>query len=230
MRMYLAMSICNIGSYHWHKPAQWMYYNLIDGDWASNALSWQWVAGCLNSKKYIANQENINKYCGSSEEKTFLDKPYDQLSKVQSLDEFDNSVELELKWRVPHQANPNELVFDDCLKYNYYNLDPQWRKEQLANRILLLEPQIFDQYPISPRVMDFFLKLSKNIPNLILFTGVIAELRALCRGKIFYRQHPLNQYSGTEDSQPKLCNIQGDFSSFFKYWKLCKKALINERN
>ena len=60
MRMYLAMSICNIGSYHWHKPAQWMYYNLIDGDWASNALSWQWVAGCLNSKKYIANQENIN--------------------------------------------------------------------------------------------------------------------------------------------------------------------------
>ena len=35
-----------------------MYYHLLDGDWASNALSWQWVAGSNASKKYYANQAN----------------------------------------------------------------------------------------------------------------------------------------------------------------------------
>ena len=62
LRMYTAAICCNIGQYHWLKPAKWMYYHLLDGDWGSNALSWQWVAGTNSHKKYIANQENINKY------------------------------------------------------------------------------------------------------------------------------------------------------------------------
>jgi len=42
-----------------------MYYHLFDGDWASNAWSWQWIARVNSSKKYFANQENINNYAGS---------------------------------------------------------------------------------------------------------------------------------------------------------------------
>ena len=45
LRMYTAGICCNIGQYHWLNPAKWMYYHLFDGDWGSNALSWQWVAG-----------------------------------------------------------------------------------------------------------------------------------------------------------------------------------------
>ena len=54
-RMYVASLACNIAKSHWRLPARWMYYNLLDADWASNALSWQWVAGANSSKKYIAN-------------------------------------------------------------------------------------------------------------------------------------------------------------------------------
>ncbi|MDP1843438.1 MAG: FAD-binding domain-containing protein, partial [Sediminibacterium sp.] len=61
-RMYTASVVCNIAQSHWLIPAQWMYYHLLDGDWASNACSWQWVAGANSSKKYYANQENINRY------------------------------------------------------------------------------------------------------------------------------------------------------------------------
>ncbi len=50
IRMYVAAIACNIGGSHWKVPAQWMYYHLLDGDWASNALSWQWVAGSNASK------------------------------------------------------------------------------------------------------------------------------------------------------------------------------------
>jgi deoxyribodipyrimidine photo-lyase len=60
-RMYIASVACNIAKSHWWHPAQWMYYHLLDGDWASNACSWQWVAAANSQKKYYANQENINK-------------------------------------------------------------------------------------------------------------------------------------------------------------------------
>ncbi|MCB0847212.1 MAG: deoxyribodipyrimidine photolyase, partial [Bacteroidetes bacterium] len=39
LRMYIASMACNMGKSHWKVPAKWMYYHLLDGDWASNALS-----------------------------------------------------------------------------------------------------------------------------------------------------------------------------------------------
>ena len=48
------------------------------------------------------------------------------------------------------------------LIYNFYNLDPLWRKDENCNRILLLEPEIFNKYPISNKSVDFMLNLAKN--------------------------------------------------------------------
>lgn len=59
------MLTCTIAQPHWLNPARWMNCHLLDGDLASNMLSWQWVASSFSSKKYYANQENINKYIGS---------------------------------------------------------------------------------------------------------------------------------------------------------------------
>lgn len=50
--------------------------------WASNALSWQWVAGANSSKKYFANQDNINKYCATNQRGTFLDTSYEALENM----------------------------------------------------------------------------------------------------------------------------------------------------
>ena len=127
-------------------------------------------------------------------------------------------------------SKPSELTHDDTLIYNYYNLDPLWRVEQKANRILLVEPEVFEQYPVSEKVMEFFLKLSHNIPDLMYFVGSFEELEKLTRRKIYYRQHPLNNYRGIEDKRESLSDVEGNFSSFFKFWKLCKKSLLNERN
>jgi deoxyribodipyrimidine photo-lyase len=44
-RMYTASIVCNVAQTHWLQPARWMYYHLLDGDWASNVCSCQWVAG-----------------------------------------------------------------------------------------------------------------------------------------------------------------------------------------
>ena len=82
-RLYLAALTCNIGKSHWLHPAKWMYYHLLDGDWASNACSWQWVAGANSSKKYYANQENINKYTASKQRNTYLDTSYEVLPEME---------------------------------------------------------------------------------------------------------------------------------------------------
>ena len=83
LRMYVASIACNIAQSHWLNPARWMYYYLLDADWASNSLSWQWVAGSNSNKKYFANQENINKYCFTTQKNTFLDVDYPEFQKFE---------------------------------------------------------------------------------------------------------------------------------------------------
>lgn len=139
-RMYTAALVCNIAKSHWYHPAQWMYYHLLDGDWASNACSWQWVAGANSSKKYYTNQENINKYTHTNQRNTYLDKSYEEIESMQSptalmdTQKFIFSLELPVTSDIPF--NPRLPTFI----YNYYNLDPLWHKDERGNRILLIEP------------------------------------------------------------------------------------------
>ena len=79
LRMYTASAVCNISKAYWKLPSQWMYYHLLDGDLASNTCSWQWVAGSFSTKKYYCNQENINKYCNTHQQNTWLDHDYSVL-------------------------------------------------------------------------------------------------------------------------------------------------------
>lgn len=47
----------------WQLGAQWFHYHLLDGDAASNTLSWRWVAGLhTKGKTYLARADNIRRY------------------------------------------------------------------------------------------------------------------------------------------------------------------------
>jgi deoxyribodipyrimidine photo-lyase len=48
---------------HWELGADFMYRHLLDGDPASNTLSWRWVAGLhTKGKTYLARADNIESY------------------------------------------------------------------------------------------------------------------------------------------------------------------------
>lgn len=64
-RMWLASYVVHLRKVHWHAGAQWMLGYLLDGDQASNHLSWQWVAGLGSSKPYIFNADNVAKYAAA---------------------------------------------------------------------------------------------------------------------------------------------------------------------
>jgi deoxyribodipyrimidine photo-lyase len=170
-RMYLASLVCNIAQSHWLQPARWLYYYLLDGDWASNACSWQWVAGANSSKKYYANQENINKYTNTNQSNTILDLGYEDIENRAIPEELLKIESVELTTELPEQK---EISISDSLPtfiYNYYNLDPLWHRGTVGNRVLLLDPNFFSQYPISKKCMDFVIALSKNIPDIQFYIG-----------------------------------------------------------
>jgi deoxyribodipyrimidine photo-lyase len=227
VRMYIASIACNVGKSHWKTPARWMYYHLIDGDWASNALSWQWVAGSNASKKYYANQPNINKYCHTQQCGTFLDVAYQEFDEMEVPHELKEVTTPVLTTILPKNEPLKIEPSQPILVYNYYNLDPSWRKEQHANRVLLLEPSIFEKYPISEKVLHFILELARNIEGLQLYVGEFEQLKKETgMQEIIFKEHPLNDnYQGTEDARDWMFTVTGYYRSFFSFWKACKKEL-----
>jgi deoxyribodipyrimidine photo-lyase len=227
-RMYMAAVVCNVAQSHWYMPARWMYYHLLDGDWASNACSWQWVAGTNSNKKYVVNQENINRFTYSAQKNTFLDHPYEKLDHLPVPEHLKETIAFEEKTSLPLAENININPTLPTFIYNYYNLDPVWHANEEGNRILLIEPSLFDQYPISRKCMDFMLALSKNIPGIQLYVGSFGELATVFELKnIYYKEHPLNKhYSGTAESRDWLSEaLSGYYPSFFAYWKKLEKHL-----
>lgn len=227
MRMYVATIACNQGKSHWLTPARWMFYHLLDADWASNALSWQWVAGSNANKKYIANQENINKYFHSNQQGTFLDNTYEEIATMSCPDILKETISPELKVHLPQSE---EIQIDPQLPtciYNEYNLDPQWRQDEQVNRVLLFEPSRFEQYPMSPQTIEFIINLSKNINGIQVYVGSFNSLvESYKLDEIIYKEHPLNQhYQGIVDGRDWLSSVTGYYPSFFKFWNKCKKEI-----
>lgn len=227
IRMYIAAIACNIGRSHWRAPARWMYYHLIDGDWASNAISWQWVAGTASSKKYFANQENINRYCHTRQTGTFLDVDYADLESMKIPAPLSETISPVLTTKLP---GTNPLEVDKTLPtliYNSYNLDPNWNADLTANRILLLEPSHFHRYPVSAKVLEFILAVAKNIVGIQIFVGEFADLATNYElADVRYKEHPLNcHYVGKQESRDWMFDVRGYFSSFFSFWKKCERQL-----
>lgn len=221
-RMFVASLCCNLGKSHWLTPAKWMYYHLLDADWASNALSWQWVAGSFSSKKYFVNQETINRFSGFDQEHTFLDCSYEDLKEKDVPKELEALVDLKLSTDLPKaekvSINPELPTFI----YNFYNLDPKWGTDQPSNRVLLLEPSFFQKYPVSPKTIDFILQLTTNIEEIQVVLGEFDEVfDSQYHAQIHYKEHPtVLHYKGTRHERDWMFEkVSGFYPSFFKYWK-----------
>ncbi len=60
----------------WQLGADFFYRHLLDGDSASNTLSWRWVAGLhTKGKRYIATSQNIHKFTAGRFHPTNLVEP-----------------------------------------------------------------------------------------------------------------------------------------------------------
>jgi deoxyribodipyrimidine photo-lyase len=234
IRMYLSSIICNIGKAHWLNPSKWMYYYLLDGDIASNNCSWQWVAGAFSSKKYYCNQENINKYTFSNQTDTFLDTSYEALVDMPIPLSLQATGDIDLHTQLPETKFPLINCSVPTLIYNSYNLDPNWKKEENVNRILLLEPSHFKAYPVSEKVIEFIINLAKQITGIQIYVGEVEEIENIYKENnikssenIFSKEHPaFDYYPGVKEEREWMFpSVTGYHPSFFSYWKKCERYL-----
>lgn len=84
-RLYLASYIVHFKRIKWQAGAKFFLHHLLDGDVASNNLSFQWVASTFSNKPYIFNLENVQKYSfntdyTNSKDNAELDKSYEDLN------------------------------------------------------------------------------------------------------------------------------------------------------
>lgn len=86
-RMWMAAYLVHWRRVRWQAGAQWFLRHLLDGDPASNNLSWQWVASSFSHKPYFFNRGNLERYsngtfcrsCPLSEQGCPFDASYEQL-------------------------------------------------------------------------------------------------------------------------------------------------------
>ncbi len=83
-RMWLASYVVHVRRVHWRAGADWMVAHLLDGDLASNHLSWQWVAGTGSHKPYLFNAENVAKFAPAEwhSRGTVIDQSYEALDRL----------------------------------------------------------------------------------------------------------------------------------------------------
>jgi deoxyribodipyrimidine photo-lyase len=83
-RMWLASYVVHVRQVHWRAGADWLYAHLLDGDLASNHLSWQWVAGTGSSKPYLFNADNVARYAPASWHSagSVIDTSYEALDRM----------------------------------------------------------------------------------------------------------------------------------------------------
>ncbi|GAC1547941.1 MAG: hypothetical protein NVS2B17_32430 [Candidatus Velthaea sp.] len=65
-RMYFASYVVHHRRVRWQAGAAFYLPHLLDGDAASNNLSWQWVASTFADKPYIFNRDNLERYTGGT--------------------------------------------------------------------------------------------------------------------------------------------------------------------
>jgi deoxyribodipyrimidine photo-lyase len=245
LRMYIAGIVCNIGRCSWESGARWMYHHLLDGDLASNTLSWQWVAGSFSSKTYIANQENINKYTKSNQWNTFLDHPYETILdqpipeslKIRTTQPFSPISSTDIHSYLPPEKTLSEEEFiqlsptasSPILLYHPYWINPNWRSESNAQKVFVFDGNQLEQHPVSPKIIQFYIDLALSfIPEIkfVVLEKWSTQKPPLPKNQFTYTiAHPTTQHWQIEkDPYPWLFpEVSGYFPSFFGFWKKCER-------
>ena len=83
-RLWLASYVVHVRHVHWRAGADWLVAHLLDGDLASNHLSWQWVAGTGSHKPYLFNAENVARFAPAEWHSfgTVVDRSYEELEQM----------------------------------------------------------------------------------------------------------------------------------------------------
>ena len=145
----------------WQLGADFFLKHLLDGDPASNTLSWRWVAGLqTKGKHYLATAWNINKFSTKKYENLKLNEKAIPLFESESFTQtpiYFDKIENENSLFLMHNLDTNYLIKHGEKKFNYYgifNFNPLLKNQDFSKKVLDFKNQI--NVEISKYVKDQF--------------------------------------------------------------------------
>ncbi len=243
-RMWLASYTVHWLGVDWQIAAKWMHDLLIDGDEASNSLSWQWVASTFSSKPYFFNKENVSKYthnihCQNCTAKCPFVDSYENLAS----DLFKENTEGLYSYEETHTppqsikkgTNTVILFHDEMLSSAHDLLDRSEKK------IFIFDPDFYKTWSINR--LQFMADCLIEIPGLEIWHGSFREvLKQLNCKKIVTQKTPnlklmdlINGYEIELIDEDKIYPDEvyaklsrTNLKRFSKYWSLVSSHFLVE--
>jgi deoxyribodipyrimidine photo-lyase len=241
-RMWLASYIIHWLGVDWHEAADWMHGLLIDGDQASNSLSWQWIASTFSSKPYFFNKENLikysqNRYCPNCRASCPFDQSYDQLAE-QLFQQYSNQMPVRKKESLSSKMNASSpapkkggqtivLFHDEMLSSEHPLIHEPYQK------VFIFDPEIYQGWSLHR--LQFLADCLAEMPDIEVWKGPIDLVLEHLDGHLVITQRTpqvlLNQllsnfqvnFLDEERIYPKEIQLKltkTNLSRFSKYWNI----------
>lgn len=210
-RMWVASYVVHVRKVDWRAGARWFYTHLLDGDLASNTLSWQWVAGTFSHRPYLFNDENVAKYAPSlSKRGTAIDTSYDALDAIaRSAQRFgpepDAPAEGIAEPVAASRADLPDAPHPDTAKRSVHLVHPWSLGERPKASLVIgvLHTPFHDVHPWSARRWDFVLTRLREVCD-VLWQGDLRDLAPALQGAESV-EAVATPNPGYRDALPALC-------------------------
>lgn len=242
-RMWFAAYVVHWLKVDWRKAADWFETYLIDGDIASNHLSWQWVASSFSSKPYYFNRESLarftgEKFCANCHVTCPFDDSYEKLHRKLFSDDIPKTVKVYPSEMVMKEAPSNMpkmavYVHDEMLS-------PENPLLKLAMpKVFIFDEQMYSHWPI--KRLQFMADCLAEMPEVEVWLGSTKEvLTHLEIGQIISQNTPnLNRKAKLAAFKPiwqeeaKFTNVDLSLKRlerFTRYWeKVSTEVLPNKQ-
>ena len=244
-RMWLGSYAVHWLGVDWQQASRWMHDLLIDGDEASNSLSWQWVASTFSSKPYFFNKENISKYshhiyCQNCSAKCPFDDTYENLaSKLfkENKGGMQDSEVMDIPSRPIKLGTHTVILFhDEMLSSNHALLS------RTEKKVFIFDPELYRTWSINR--LQFIADCLVEMPGLEVWQGSTAViLEKLGARKIVTQKTPnlkvmnlVNQYEIELIDEDKIYPDEvystlskANLKRFSKYWSLVSSYFLLEK-
>jgi len=223
-RMWTASIACNLGRTAWREPARWLHHHLLDGDLASNTLSWQWVVGTFGDKRYVANQDNVNRFADGDQHDTWLDVPYEAFDDFALPDVLAERATPTLP--VPCPGEPIGTLSGRVALRSIWDLDPRgWPDADTS--VVFVDTDRLAEWPLSDKRWAFVAHWAARCDAPIVH-GTLADLRrAAADATLSRREYPAcTDWPGEVVERRWVYPMpDGAFPSFSRYWKQVRKTV-----
>lgn len=225
----------------WREAADWFENYLLDGDKASNHLSWQWVASTFSSKPYYFNKDVLARYTGEKHcNSCKVNCPFDASMEMLEAKLFSEEATAPTKGNAPPkkgkvnfsmQTASAVFVHDEMLSAAHPLIKNSMPK------FFVFDDQLHSKWPL--KRLQFVADCLSELPNVEIWLGDTQEvLEARAIGELTTQNTPNQEVKQLLAPfktiwQPEVKFTEADISEkrlkrFSRYWSKVGEAMYGD--